>query len=458
MPFFFSATMLWRILCILTIGLAITYVLQRDQTITSIYPENSDSKSNSVSKFQTQGETIVQAQTQLNMGVKTTEVGVGQLRQNLNANGRIAFDQTKIEKLSPRVSGWIDDLFVDTEGERVKKGQALYAMYSPELIEVQNDFLKAFHQGSKQEILNANSQLKALNVDERAIKRLMAQGAPQRSVIFYAQKDGVVGQLMIAKGDFVEPGDNLMAIGSLENVWAELTVFSAQASLIQRGQLISVTTPSYPGKYWEGEIDYILPAVDNKQSSLLFRAQIDNPELKLKPNMPIQADIQLPDRQEALLIPYQSVIRLGHQNRVVWALPDNKFKSVEVTLGESNKQWVEVFEGLEEGDRIVTSAQFLIDSESSKVSDFIRMSKIDQNEYRPTNVTATIIEIHKSERKLLLQHDPIKAWRMPKMTMLFQATESIDFDKLAQGQRVRVEIANGEPLFMVLEVLTIREK
>lgn len=312
-------------------------------------------------------------QVQQQMGVRKAAVVPGSLKQTLRTSGRVIPDPSLILKLTPRVTGWVDWLFVTAPGETVQRGQPLYALYSPQLLAAQEAFLTIFKQRNSQEILKAETELRALGMDDTALEKLKNEAVAQRSVIFRAPRDGVVDMLMIDQGAYVAPGTPLLALGSMERVWVELDVVESQAGLIQPRQRLTLTSPAYPGLVWETEIDTLMPDLDAKTRTQRFRAQLDNRNMLLRTHMQMQGVIVLPARPQTLLVPRQAVIQLGQQNRVVLDLGEGNFKSVAVTLGESNSEQVEVLEGLQAGDRVVVSAQFLVDSESSKTSDFARM-------------------------------------------------------------------------------------
>jgi Cu(I)/Ag(I) efflux system membrane fusion protein len=319
------------------------------------------------------GVVRIAPQVQQQLGVRKAEVVLGSLKQTLRTSGRVIPDPTLMMKLTPRVTGWVDWLFVSSAGETVQRGQPLYALYSPQLVAVQEQFLTIFKQRNEPETLKAEADLRALGMDDIALAKLRNEGVSQRSVIFRAPMDGMVDMLMIGQGAYVEPGSPLVTIGSMTMVWVELDVFESQAALIQPRQRVTLTTPAYPGLVWETEIATIAPDLDTKTRTLRFRAQLDNGKMYLRNNMQMQGVIVLPARPPAILAPRQSIIQLGQQDRVVLDLGEGNFKSVAVTLGESNSEQVEVLAGLQAGDRLVVSAQFLVDSESSKTSDFARM-------------------------------------------------------------------------------------
>lgn len=400
------------------------------------------------------GVVHISPEVQQQMGVRKSEVENAALKRNLRVYGQVVADNSLVAKLSPRVKGWVDLLFVHANGELVRRGQPLFALYSPDLISAQQTFIKALASRNAAAIAEAETQLRALNLDEFAINQLIKDRVPQRSVVFRAPQDGMVDMLAIAEGDYVRPRQMLLAIGSMEDVWVELEVFESQASRIKVGQPLTFTTPSHPGLVWEGQIDSLYPHLEKKSQGLRFRASIDNSRMLLRPNMQVEAFIALPQRPASLLVPRSAIIDLGQQQRVVLDMGEGRFKSVRVTIGEGNGEQIEILEGLQEGDLVVTSAHFLIDAESSKASDFLRMETIAESapDYPPTWVSATIKEIHLQERKLRLQHERVTEWEMPGMTMNFLAADSVDIRELKVGQGVRAYIADGEPLFRVLDI------
>ena len=289
----------------------------------------------------------------------------------IQAPGYVQYDQSRLLHLHPRVEGWVERLHVSAVGELVKKGQALYDFYSPALVSAQEEYVLALTRQRPGLIQAAANRLRALQVSEQLLQQLADQRQVQQNVTFYASVSGVLDQLMVGEGMFVQPKDPLMVVADVSQVWVEAQVFARQAVQIVPGAQASMQLDYAPGKQWQGEVAYIYPALDPMQRSLLLRLVFPNPEGMLKPNMLVQLQIQA-DTRERLLVPRDAVIRTGEQDRVVMALGEGRFKSVAVTLGYADGQDVEILAGLCEGDSVVTAAQFLLDSESSKSSDFLR--------------------------------------------------------------------------------------
>src|SRR5690606_20026531 len=190
------------------------------------------------------------------------------------------------------------------------------------------------------------------------------------------------------------PGINLMSIGALDEVWVEAEVFERQAGMVKENAPVTMTLDYLPGTTWQGTVDYIYPTLDEKTRTVKVRIRFDNPDRKLKPNMFAQVVIHSESDGETLLIPREALIRSGGSDRVVLALGNGRFKSIEVKAGRSDDTHVEILQGLNEGDEVVSSAQFLLDSESSKTSDFARMDHSGAKEQEKSVwVEATINEL-----------------------------------------------------------------
>lgn len=338
-----------------------------------VYPQQQDSQQLS------QGIILISPQVENNIGVRTQRVALEHLNKVINTVGYVRYDQDKIIHIHPRVEGWIEELHVKAEGDQVKKGEALYSLYSPELVNVQEEYILALKRNDYKIIRSTEARLLALNVDPDFIKKLKKSRQAHKAVTFYSSQSGFIKMLAIREGFFVKPGTTLMSVGQLDEVWVEAEVFARQAAQIKEGLAVTMSADYFPGHEWQGKIDYVYPSLDPITRTLRLRLRFANSDFLLKPDMYTQVNIATGPHNEIIAVPKEAVIRTGKQNRAVLALGDGKFKSVEVLLGRQGEKLVEVLEGLNIGDNIVTSAQFLIDSESSKSSDFKRMDAVLQS-------------------------------------------------------------------------------
>jgi len=246
----------------------------------------------------------------------------------------------------------------------------------------------------------------------------------------------------------------MMSIVPIDKIWVEAEVFERQLPFLSIESTAEMTLDYFPGKKWSGQVDYIYPTLNAKNRTAKVRFKFDNFEKLLKPNMFAKVELESPKQQLRLTVPIESVIRTGDSSRVVLALGEGKFKSVNVRLGRADTQSIEVLEGISEGDRVVSSAQFLLDSESSKTSDFKRISsEPEASMVHSVWVSATVESAMPSHKMATLTHEAIPDWNWPTMTMDFQFSDKVDMSKLVTGESVEVKIEKGEKnQYLVTEI------
>lgn len=309
-----------------------------------------------------------------NLGVRTAMVELGTFEPLVRTVGHVAFDENQLVHIHPRVEGWIDRLRVTAEGDPVTRGEPLFDLYSPTLVNAQEELVLALNRDNPALIRAALERLAALQVPENAIDALRRTRRVQQTIAIPAPRSGVLKTLAVREGMYVSPGMNVMTIGPLDHVWVVGELYERQAALVQEGDTIQLTLDYLPGRVWAGNVDYVYPSLSEQTRTLRVRGEFSNDDLALKPGMFGQLSIRSAKTQPPVpLIPREALIRTARQNRVVLALDGGRFKSVAVTPGRIGAGQVEITAGLEAGDRIVSSAQFLIDSESSRTSDFLRM-------------------------------------------------------------------------------------
>jgi len=375
-----------------------------------------------------------------NLGVRTAPVQLGTLESEIQTVGYVKYDEDQLVHIHPRVNGWVEELYVKAAGDPVKKGEPLYNLYSPELVNAQEELLLALDRQKPRLIAAAENRLASLRVPASAIRQVKASRAVKQTIVFYAPQSGVVDNLKIRQGFYVKPDSTIMSIGSLEQVWVEAEVFERQVAEVATGLPVTMTLDYLPGKKWNGVVDYVYPTLDAKTRTLGVRLRFENKEKLLKPGMFAQVVIHLNSPKKYLLVPREAVIRSGRSSRVVLALEDGRFKSVNVKVGQFTEQSAEILSGLSEGEKVVTSAQFLIDSESSKTSDFKRMNHSEEAVPTSVWVEATINSLMADHRMVNVTHKAISAWRWPEMTMDFTVADDVDFASLKAGMTLHVEI------------------
>lgn len=334
------------------------------------------------------GLVIISAAVESNLGVRTGVVVKDDFKIEVNSLGTVQANDDAVWQINSRVSGWIEKLYVRSVGTEVKKGQPLFDLYSPELVKAQESLFNAISLNRRALITSSQFRLKALGVSNGQIKKIIKSKKVLQKITVYAPQKGTISELKLNEGAFISPATQVIKAVDLDTVWVEVEVFAAQVSLVKIGDLASMRLDYFPGKKWDGEVDFIYPEMNAINRTLRVRLQFDNATGQLKPNMFASVTLTPEMNQTRLQIPREAVIYAGNMNRVVLALGNGHFKSVIVNLGLENKDSVEVLSGLVEGQKIVISAQFLLDSESSINADFERMLEIEkkeqaENEYDP---------------------------------------------------------------------------
>jgi Cu(I)/Ag(I) efflux system membrane fusion protein/cobalt-zinc-cadmium efflux system membrane fusion protein len=334
-----------------------------------------------------------------NIGVRTERVTRRNLERVIRSAGRVDYDERLVSHVHTKVQGWVEKLYADYEGQMVERGQPLLEIYSPELVSTQEEVLIAVryreetknssftdvrHGGAS--LLDAAKQRLALwDVPERDIQRLIETGETRKTLTLYAPSRGAVTHLMVREGMEVAPNANLYTIADLSRVWVYANVYEYELPWIEVGQRAIVEISYLPGQSFEGTVTHIDPFLDPKTRTARVRLEHANSKGLLKPEMFANVSILADARNDALAIPEEALIRSGRRNLVFIALGEGRFEPRAVEVGiETGDGWIEISEGLAEGEVIVSSGQFLIDSES-KLQESLQKFLSHQEEKPPAN-------------------------------------------------------------------------
>ncbi|MBW3166060.1 efflux RND transporter periplasmic adaptor subunit [Ferrimonas balearica] len=319
------------------------------------------------------------------LGVRTETVERGTLWRYIKTLGTVQYNEDAISHIHTRVTGWVEKLAVNSVGQQVEKGQLLYELYSPELVNAQDDYLQALDYlgqdpaRGKELLRKAKLRLELLGISDKVIQRLEKTRQSLYRVPFYAPHSGVVSTMDIRDGMYIEPGKTQIELVDLSTVWVIADVFENEQSWLEVGRPADVTAAAQGLFEIEGEIDYIYPELDPVTRSLQVRVKLPNPENRpggqLRPGSLVDVELYGGPRRGLLTVPAEALILTGRENRVVVQRADNSFASVPVRLGMMSQGKAEILEGLNEGDKVVVSGQFLIDSEASIQGSLRRMSQ-----------------------------------------------------------------------------------
>ena len=329
------------------------------------------------------------------MGIRTATVTRGPLRRMIRTVGTIDYNETALVDVTTKFNGWIEKLYVDATGQQVHRGDPLFEIYSPELYSAQREFLLARDQtakapGSDSLKTSALTKLKFFDISDEQIAELERTGQPSKTLRIQAPIDGFVMEKMVIQGQMVDPGMKMYRLADLGLVWVQAQIYEQDLDYIKLGQEVTVTLSYLSDREFRGRVTYIYPNVDEKTRTARVRMEFHNPGYFLKPGM--FATIQVVSELEpsVLLAPDMAILRSGEKNTVFVALEEGKFEPRTVALGpQAENDMYQVLSGLSEGERIVTSGQFMLDSESQLREAIQKMLKPKEAAAAAPSITAT---------------------------------------------------------------------
>jgi Cu(I)/Ag(I) efflux system membrane fusion protein len=305
----------------------------------------------------------ISPERQQRIGVRTGKVEHGKLLMDIRAVGIIEPDQARLSRVQSRVSGWVTKVHVNFVGQEVKKGDPLLEIYSPELVSTQEEYLIALEAGQKSLANAARQRLVLWDVPADEIKELEKSKKARETLLLRARISGRVLERNALEGTRVEPAMELYRIADLSVVWLQAKIYEYELPHVEIGQPVHITLVSQPDKELEGKVGFIEPVFQETTRTVKVRVVLNNPKNELRPGM--YADLKIDhDMGHGLLIPESALMRTGERTLAFRVLPEDRFEPVEVRLGGRFGDRFEVLAGLSEGDTVVTSAGFLIDSES----------------------------------------------------------------------------------------------
>jgi len=318
----------------------------------------------------TSGTIVVDEVRRQQIGVRIAAAERRSISRQIRAVGKVKVDETRLTDVNLRMSGWVHRLLVEETGQRVKKGQVLFTLYSPELYAVEREYLTARRreqQGTSaaiSELTRASGQrLRLLGMSEAQLRELAQRGEPWENVPVLSPSTGYVIDKDIVEGGRVEAGTRVYRIADLSHVWIDADVYESDLAQVTLGQAVAVDLPYVPGHAFEGRVDYIYPTVSGTTRTGRVRIALANPALALKPEMYANVEIEI-DLGERLVIPESAVIYTGPRRLVFVDLGEGRLHPRDVEMGVRGDGYVEVTRGIEPGDLVVTSGNFLIAAES----------------------------------------------------------------------------------------------
>ncbi|MGD2121055.1 MAG: efflux RND transporter periplasmic adaptor subunit [Gemmatimonadota bacterium] len=327
------------------------------------------------------------------IGVTFATVTRGSLPRTVRTVGFVTYDETRITSVSPKIEGWVEELFVNFTGAPVRAGQPLLEVYSPALVTAQEELLlakrllaQATESGGAQARDNAENLLSAArrrlaywDIPQDLIQAIEEEGTVTKTMTLRAPAGGFVVEKDAVEGARIGPGMELFRLADLSRVWVDAEVFEKDLSLVRNGQHAMVGFEAYPGEMFHGSVTYVYPSVSAEARTGRVRIELQNPSLKLKPGMYAQVDLHGAAVEEALLIPRSALLQTGERSMVFHRMSNGQLHPMEVVTGLALGDQIQVLSGLREGQVVVASATFLIDAESNLGAAMAAMAGMDHS-------------------------------------------------------------------------------
>ena len=327
------------------------------------------------------GAVVIPAVARQLIGVRSASAAYATFAQEIRAVGTVGFDERGLTQVTVKTSGWVREVFVDSIGRPVRKGDPLFTLYSPDLLATQDEHLLAMKTQARlvasplddakanaaSLVASTRERLRLWDVTDAQVATLERRGKAEPMLTVYAPSSGIVMKREALPGKYVEPGTTLYEVADLSTVWISADIYESEVASVKLNQPISVSFAAYPGETFRGTVSYIYSSLNAEARTVRVRVDMPNPGLRLKPGM-FGTVILVTDAARTLVVPKEAVLDTGLRQLVFMDRGEGAYAPYPVKLGRRNQDSVEVMEGINEGDRIVTSANFLLDAESKLTS------------------------------------------------------------------------------------------
>ena len=408
------------------------------------------------------------------LGVKTEAASLKSLDKVVRAAGRIEPDERRVYAISPKFEGYVERLHVSATGQSVGKGQALFEVYSPELVSAQREYaiaaqgvqsLKAAgadaQSGMKELADSSLMRLKNWDISDEQIRALEKGGEAKRTMTFHSPVGGIVTEKKALQGMRFMPGEMLYQITDLSSVWVLADVFEQDIGLVKSGAKAKVMINAYPGKVFAGDITYVYPTLKAETRTVQVRIELPNPGQLLKPGMFAQVELAVAAKSNVVTIPLSAVIDSGTRRIVLVQAKEGRFEPREVKLGARSDNYVEVLEGVKDGEQVVVAANFLIDAESNLKAAIGGFGHSDHGGAKPAQqdsvaaksgavgaghkARGTVDSVDVKTGIVIISHGPVASLKWPAMTMKFKAANDALLKDLKPGSIVAFEFVERQP-------------
>ncbi|TLS67019.1 efflux RND transporter periplasmic adaptor subunit [Mariprofundus erugo] len=329
-------------------------------------------------RSQVAGTVAIDPVTVQNIGVRTVRVTEQVLAKTLRTVGRITYDEERVARLHPKVEGWVEKMFVDKTGEHVKSGDMLLAVYSPQLVSSAEEYVLALNsydtlknnpfpdirEGAKRLMQSARQRLELLDLPVHQLRDIERTRKVARALHIHTPVDGTIMNIGVREGSRITPDTELYMVADLSRIWVLVDIYEDDIPWVRVGDMAEMNVAAVAGRSYRGRVNYIYPYLDARTRTLKVRLEFDNADLALKPDMFANITLYADHKEHAVVVPAEAIVRTGTGSQVFLVRAPGKFEPREVTTGIASGGMVQILSGLEPGDEVVASSQFLIDSES----------------------------------------------------------------------------------------------
>ena len=441
------------------------------------------------------------------LGVRSEPASMRSLDKVVKAVGRIEVDERRVFAIAPKFEGWVEHLFVNATGQPVSKGQPLFEVYSPELVSAQREYaiateaVKALKnagedpQASMKRLADSSlARLKNWDISEEQVRALTETGAARRTLTFRSPVSGIVMEKKAVQGMRFMPGDSLYQVADLSSVWVIADVYEQDIALVRTGGKAKISISAYPDRSFDGTITYVYPTLKPETRTIPVRLEMSNPGHLLKPAMFAQIELPVGGKGKVLTVPNSAVIDSGTRRIVLVQLAEGRFQPREVKLGSRTDTYVEVMDGVKDGEQVVVAANFLIDAESnlkaaiggfghaahgaapgagatappsttpatpagtatSSVGGAVASAPGTKSPVVGHRAEGTVKAIDTKSGSLSIAHGPVETLKWPAMTMNFKAANDALLAGLQPGAGVAFEFVERSPGEWVITKIVLR--
>ena len=419
------------------------------------------------------GQVVISTQKVQKLGVRVEAAQRRTLDKSVRAAGRIEPDERRLTTIAPKFEGYVERLFVNVTGQAIGKGQPLFEAFSPELVSAQREYAIAAQgvaalkdadsqaQAGMQQLAQSSLlRLKNWDISDEQIKALSRTGATQRTLTFRSPASGIVMEKKAVQGMRFMPGEMLYQVADLSRVWVIADVFEQDLALVKNGAKAQVSINAYPDKVFTGTVTYVYPTLKAETRTAPVRVELDNPGLLIKPGMFAQVELQVAAKAQGVTVPVSAVIDSGTRQIVLVQLKEGRYEPRAVKLGARSDSYIEVLSGVQEGEQVVVSANFLIDAESNLKAAISGFASAPAASASAAPVAAPeaaaakgaghhaegkVEDIDSASGTISIAHGAIASLKWPAMTMEFKVANVALLKGLKPGVKVAVEFVERAP-------------